>query len=208
MKIVLLVFANGREQLLARAIASAEQNLKCYFDLKVIINDAPESNPQFPGYITSTSEKHLGYSRQIQRAWDGLPSDIDYVFHLESDFIFNEWIPVADMIKILERHPKLAQVALVRQAVNAEERAAGGVLEAHPERFIDCHWNGLDWLENNFVWTLNPCVYPAHITKFPYPIFDQWPWGEGQFSAFLREREYRFAYLGGWNQKPKVTHIG
>lgn len=201
MKIALLVFTDGRLDMLTRCIRSANEQLKCDLALKVIFNDEPSVNPQFKGYITSNTQKRSGYSRSIQRAWDGLPSDIDYIFHLEDDFVFNEPIPIMDIISILELNPKLAQMALLRQPVNEEEKAAGGILQAHPERWVE----QVSWHESNFCFTLNPCVYPVYITKFPYPQKKAWPWGEGEFSAFLRDHGYWF---GMWGSTPQTTHIG
>lgn len=214
--IALLVFTDGRLDCLAATIASAEEKLKGSFGLKRIVNDEPLcSNPENLlqryiqlGYEVDTNPKRIGGACTIARAWSRLPVGCTHIFHLEGDFIFNEPIPIKDMIAVLDAHPKLAQMALVRQPVNGAEIAAGSIIRACPERYAEQKENGYVWLENNFCFTNNPCIYPFEITRYPYPEKQSWPWGEGEFSAFLRGRGYWFGYWGAVDQEPKVTHIG
>jgi hypothetical protein len=213
-KIALVVFTDGRLRCLKEAIDSAEENLKCVFKDKLIVNDEPSAYAEIQSWYSSrgfeiiSNAARYGYCYSIKRAWAQLYAlgKVDYVFHLEDDFTFNEPIPVLDMIKILKRDPKLAQMALVRQPVNDIEIAAGSMIAACPERYLRCAGDGFEWLENNFCFTNNPCIYPMEIATYPYPARTSWPWGEGEFSAFLREKGYRFGYWGKIDQKPMVHH--
>lgn len=212
--ICLIVFTNGRLDLLARTIESAEKNLQCDFKAKWIINDCPEAYSDLQSWYCSkgfeiyNNSVKSGYCYSIQKAWNELRSRYDFIFHLEEDFIFNEPIPVMDMIRVLKHDFSLAQMALVRQPINEIELAAGSILKATQERYTPKKWDGYDWLESNFCFTNNPCVYPDLITRGPYPQRTSWPWGESAFSELLRSHGYRFGYWGTMDQKPKVTHIG
>lgn len=212
--IVLIVFTNGRLKLLRETIDSAEKNLQCEFAYKLIMNDCPEvalelQNCYCPrGFGIYSNLVKSGYCSSIQKAWDSLKERHQWIFHLEDDFIFNESIPVMDMIRVLKHDSRLAQMALVRQPVNSIELAAGSILKATIERYTPQKWDGFQWLESNFCFTNNPCIYPDLITRYPYPMEKAWPWGENRFSEFLRAHGYRFGYWGTIEQSPKVTHIG
>jgi hypothetical protein len=212
--ICLIVFTNGRLELLKRTIDSAEKNLQCNFSYKMIMNDCPEVSSELEtfycprGFGIYSNLIKSGYCCSIQKAWDAIKERYRWILHLEEDFIFNEPIPVMDMIRVLEHDSRLAQMALVRQPINTIELAAGSILRATWERYTPKEWDGFEWLENNFCFTNNPCVYPIDITRYPYPQRTSWPWGEGEFSELLRNKGYQFGYWGGMEQKPKVTHIG
>jgi hypothetical protein len=212
--IVLIVFTNGRLKLLRETIDSAEMNLQCRFSAKWIVNDCPEVFVDLKSWYCSrgfeiySNPVKSGYCHSIQMAWDALRSRYDFIFHLEDDFIFNEPIPVMDMIRVLKHDSGIAQMALVRQPVNSIELAAGSILKATIERYTPKKWDGFQWLESNFCFTNNPCIYPDLISRYPYPIRKTWPWGEGEFSQFLCAHGYRFGYWGTMDQSPKVTHIG
>ena len=97
------------------------------------------------------------------------------------------------MARVLASEPYLAQMALRRQPWNAEERAAGGIVEQHPEDFYD-RWTGQhEWLEHRRFFTTNPCLYRRQLLEHGWPEGTE---SEGHFSIQLRDLGYSFGYWG------------
>lgn len=214
--LLLMVMTHGRKDTIEQTIESAEKMLNWQFAWRKIINDYPDSEyhswllDKFSDrYEIDTTDGPRGLCGSIRRAWEGIkgtPIPIDYIFHLEDDYIFNEKIDIQKMINIIWLNPRLAQVSLLRQAWNAEEKHAGGIIQLHPNDFIQRESNSHLWLEHGRYFSFNPCLYPLHITRIPFPEEE---YCEGKFAIFLRdELGYRFGILGRKNQLPKVTHIG
>jgi hypothetical protein len=208
MNIAFLIFTDGRLEYLARALDSAEKNLQCHFAVRRIVNDEPlvedvlRKTYEPRGYEVVSHAERLGFCGSIQAAWNDLPAGAEWVWHCEDDFTYNEPIPVMQMIKVMQFHGYLA---LLRQAVNNEEQAAGGIIQLHPNWFTEKKWREFCWLEYNVCMTSNPSLYPASITKYPYGEKGD---GEGKIGKLLRDEGYLYAYWGGLDQGPKVTHIG
>lgn len=190
MSICLLVIGDGRDEIHDRAWASASESLQ--FDHKVVVDDR---------------EHELGFGGAIQAGWaEVIEKGCDYVFHFEADFIFNSVPPVERMIGVLERQPHLVQVALKRQAWNDEEKAAGGIVELHPDEFTQCTEHGDIWTEHRRFFTTNPSVYPVGLCHQGWP---QVPQSEGIFThRLLEDPKVRFAFWGAKFDPPMVEHIG
>jgi len=188
--IALLLIDDGRADYRARCLESASVLLPPV-DLCIEVSDP---------------DHELGFAGAIQAGWDAvLESGADYVFHLEADFTFNVHVPLQQMIEILGREPKLAQVALKRQPWNASERLAGGIVEQHPDHYIERHRRYGTFTEHARFFTTNPSVYSAELCKRGWP---QVPESEGIFTHQLRDDGLTFAFWGGKFQAPTVTHIG
>lgn len=188
MTICLLIITDGREDYLERTLASAQQNLPA-FDQRIFVDD---------------TSHELGFAGAIQKGWDQV--ETDFVFHLEADFTFNQPVPVYRMVRLLDRQPHLAQVALKRQAWNEEEKAAGGIVELHPDDFTERVEDNLAWTEHRRFFTTNPSVYPARLCRIGWP---QEPQSEGVFThLLLRDPMLKFAFWGGKHDPPLVEHIG
>lgn len=189
MSTALLVITDGRGGMLERTLASAMEMLPDVFAQRIVVDD---------------SEHLLGFAGAVQAGWDRVESD--YVLHLEDDFTFNRPVPLRRMIGLLERHPELAQVALKRQPWNESERAAGGIVELHPEDFTE-RTDGEDvWTEHRSFFTTNPSVYRRQLVERGWP---QTIHSEGMFThELLRDPALRFAFWGGKLEAPFVEHIG
>jgi hypothetical protein len=110
------------------------------------------------------------------------------------------------MIRLLERHPELAQLALKRQAWNAEERAAGGIIECHPGDFLEVSDAEATWTEHRRFFTTNPSVYSSRLCELGWPQVEH---SEGIFThCLLEDPELRFAFWGGRFDPPQCQHIG
>lgn len=136
------------------------------------------------------------------------PEKADYIFHLEDDFTFNQFIDVSTLAGILGRNPHLAQIALRRQPWNEQERAAGGVVEQYPDAYKDCEDEfGNKWLEHRLFFTSNPSLYRRQLI-----VEHEWPdvqHSEGIFThTLLKDPDVRFAFYGARSTPPLVEHIG
>lgn len=201
MRLGLLVTTDGRVDYLYKCLMSLHDR-EIGVDVSVLVDDSGEELPLVAGFDEqATHPRRLGLAAALQHGWDVLSEyDIDYVLHVEEDFIFPEQIPAAEMAKILDGHAELAQVVLKRQAWSPEEHAAGGIIEMHPEDYEDRP----GFLVHDRLFSLNPCLYPAEIMRFGWPRHG----GEAEFTAVLKEKGYRFAMYGARHDPPRCLHIG
>lgn len=205
-RIALLTIGDGRDRLLQETIGSLETYV--------------QPRPDFACYIHVDDRAHeLGFGGAIQEGWRRLrerADAFDYVFHLEEDWRFDRPLDLAAMTDLLDAYPALAQVALRRGAVNAAERAAGGVVEMWPREYLEKSLfpGGSNeagsieypWLEHGLYFTTNPCLYRRDLIE----AFD-WPDGPGSEAAFthhLRSYGYGFALWGARRDGPWITHTG
>lgn len=191
MSTCLLVIGDGRDEVHERSWQSARENLPP-FDHKVIVDDSDHS---------------LGFAGAIRQGWEQvLETGAEWCFHLEADFTFNAPVPVDAMRDLLERRPRLAQIALKRQPVNAQECAAGGIVERHAQDFTEHSAGAVHWTEHRRFWTTNPSLYSTRYCRMGWP---QEPESEGKFThKLLADPLLRFAFWGRKYDPPMVEHIG
>lgn len=216
--IALLVMTDGRDTIY-QTIPSAEANLVGPISERWIHDDSGDRDHAdklrriFPDYtvMTPSDFTRRGFAGAIRNAWQGLRLHCraPYVFHLEDDFTFNRPVDLVDMVGILERHPHLVNLALRRQPWNAYEAAAGGIIEQHPDAYMEQRDDLArePWLEHRLFFTTNPGLY--HRTL----IADDWPEGpesEGRFTHSLlqSDEDLRFGYYGAKASGEWVHHIG
>lgn len=164
-----------------------------------------------PDHVVQIDDRDhtLGFTGAVIEGWrQVLETDCDYVVHLELDFVFPEQVPLYRMIGTLKRHPHLTQMSLLRQPVNHEEKAAGGIVQLHPGDYHQCGDDLAQWVETKrFVFTTNPSVYSTDICRKGWP--DEMH-SEGVFSWRLL-REDPACRCGIWGRKwdkPRTIHIG
>lgn len=221
----LLVMTDGRP-CITETIRSAEANLHGNITRRIIHNDSGERDhqdwlvEQFPGYETIFHPgRREGFGGAIRCAWQEV-RDSDFVFHLEDDFTFNRPVDLRPLVGVLAAYPRLIQIALRRQPWNDEERAAGGIVEQHPEDYVEkrldqaVNFTGEKdappdrWLEHRRFFTTNPSLYRGSLCRDAV-----WPTGpdsEGRFWVFYR-REHPDAVCAFWGPRDSgewVTHIG
>jgi hypothetical protein len=149
-------------------------------------------------------DHELGFAGAIAEGWRQIATD--YVFHVEADFVFNAPVPLAEMVAVLKRRRYLAQLSLKRQAWNEEEKAAGGIVECHPEDFEQVTDHGDIWTEHRRYFTTNPSLYPASLCRQGWPQVEN---SEGIFTHLLLEDpKMRFGIWGPKFAPPLVEHIG
>ena len=212
--ITLLVFTDGRPHIW-KTLPVFENRVTGPIKHRIIIND--EQDPAYDSklhgifgngqskYRVITWPQRMGFCRTIGRAWRILPKDTDYVFHFEDDFYIKENLDLMDFITVLRAHPKLAQMALLRQSWNPMEEECGGVIQKYPDWYVDHEYAGHKFNIHRVCFTTNPSLYPAWVAKRGYlPPPDC----EGHFGMALVKDGYEFGYWGSKHDAPRVEHIG
>lgn len=215
MNSVLLVMTDGRRDCIEQTIASARTNIHGDISRRVIHDDSGD-----PAYrmwlgawfgdfeIVSTGQRS-GFGGAIQSAWRYLrcfPGNERFVVHLEDDFTFNHPVDLLPMVRVLNENPHVVQLALRRQPWNADERAAGGIVEQHPGDYDDVFDGRQHWLEHRRFFTTNPCVYRMALTSKVWPNGSH---SEGVFThELLANPDIRFGFWGARDSGEWVTHIG
>lgn len=219
--IALLVLADGREEYLAATVASLRANLSGPVTERWLYAEGGDDAYRarlaeaYPEFTRIGEGPRRGFAGSIQDAWRILTerSTADYIAHIEQDFTFNRPVDLAGLVEVLEPRPYLVQMALRRQAWNAAEGAAGGVVEEHPDWYADCHAGGRAWLEQRIFFTTNPSLYRLTLCWVGWP---EPPHSEGMFTHGLLRYgspevpgdQVRFGYWGSRHEAPRVEHIG
>lgn len=208
MNLALVLFTDGRWDYLQETLRSVNLHLShVEWAQRIMVDDSGQDDPppvDLDGWELVKHNPRKGLGAAVRAGWAALNDDIDFVWHQEDDFVFVDTPPVADMVAALQRHsirPKLAQVALLRNAVNPSEKLQGGVFGMYPDRFHES--DGMVWQKHLF--TFNPSVYPRWVTKcvdvgmgLEQDVTDQ----------LLEDDAVEFAYWGGLHDLPRVWHIG
>ena len=202
--IALVHIDDGRPEYLFPTIEAVEAEV----DYRFLIDDSGDPEyargleKRFPEFCQVHHERRRGLAATVLSAWsEALRYPFDYLLHWEGDFLPVGEIPIAEMISLLEQNPHLAQVVLKRQAWRPEEIEAGGFIELYQ----DWHTQRQGYVEQQLVFSLNPCLIPRHIVELLAP-------GEGNpevyFTQALVGMGYSFAILGEMKDDPRVIHIG
>jgi len=141
----------------------------------------------------------------------------EHVFWLENDFEFLRPVNLAELATVLRAEPEVAQMSLMRDAVNPIERRAGGLYALHRHEYqpVTTHaanaWLGglglysLQWLEQRMYFTTNPSLMSTEFMRDnPWPDYEDHC--EGRFSHDLMGRGYRFGVWG--NGEEWIHHTG
>ncbi len=97
-------------------------------------------------------------------------------------------------------------MAFRRQPWNAEEKHAGGIIETHPEDYVQRNDLRHVWIEHLRFFTTNPSLYSVDLTR---PGWPQVAHSEGIFShRIFADPTKRSAFWGPKDSAPWVHHIG
>lgn len=204
---------DGRGDILDRTLTSFDAMVEGPITRRVIHDDSADPGYRerlagtYPDYELIGGER-AGFGGAIRRAWQHVARYPErFVFHLEDDFTFNRPVDLASMASVLDTHPHLVQLALRRQPWNDLERAAGGVVEQHPDAYTEVNdENGRAWLEHRLFFTTNPSLYRTSLCRQPWP---RGPESEGRFThQLLASPKVRFGYWGARDSGEWVAHIG
>ncbi len=212
--ITLLVMTDGRDDVLARTLPVAAESIP--YEHLVIHDDTgdidhrlrlADTYRQFGAKVIGGPERR-GFGGAIRAAWQHLERfSAPFVVHVEDDFLLHRYVDWLAMADTLTRQPHLAQLALRRQPWNEEERAAGGIVEQHPDDYVECSDTGAVWLEHTRFFTTNPSMYRRTLCT------EGWPAGadsEGRFGIELlgRHPNMRFAFWGDRESGEWCEHVG
>lgn len=134
-------------------------------------------------------------------------SPYDWWFHLEDDFEFLRALDLRDLAHVLSLEPNVVQMALMRDAVNDLEKAAGGLYESRRDEFAPRGIASANaWLEHRSYFTTNPSLLRTDIARrYGWPDEDHC---EGVYGIKLRELRPHTTF-GAWGTgTPWVRHIG
>lgn len=213
----LMVITDGRPNCIDYTIAALDRvvGVKSFTTTVVVDDSMDEGHHEFVDQLCHwdlhiTSGTKMGFSGAIFAGWAALSGlGEEYIFHLEDDFVINRHIPLKWMQGILERNPRVQQLALKRQPWAPEEKAAGGFVEMYPEAYTERFdgETGMAWFDQKLFFTTNPSLYRSEL------IQDGWPLCEGSEAEFTRRvlainPEASFGYLGHKFDPPWCTHIG
>jgi hypothetical protein len=211
--IALLIITDGRKECMDRTLDSLDKNSPSdCFSQAIIIDDS--MNPDYAEWLVSRVSKGFrivshgqrrGFCGAIQSAWKRIEKPVDFIFHLEDDFIFNQPIPIYEMAQVLIDNPHLAQMALRRQPWGAEPKDGGFVKQFWDDYEQKQDEAGHAWFEHRKFFTTNPSIYPAEILQFGWP---DPPHCEGAFGFRIFPAGYRSAFWGLKTDEPWVEHIG
>lgn len=219
-KVGLLIFTDGRFGLLDATIRSWEENFDAVIDKSILINDSPD--PVVRGILDNRygdkmdkiihHDQRLGFGGTIKDTWENHLDDLDWIVHLEDDFMLVKPVALNDLLTILKLNSHLSQIVLMRQPWNEQEKKAGSVWGKYPERYTEMSMetNGriLRWMEHRVCWSTNPCVYHRSITELGWPDS---PESEGKFGFRVREKypdRACFAMFGSKSDSHYVYHTG
>lgn len=215
MKVLLGIIDNKRPEYLSQTIASLEENIEFDFIAKIIIDDSGDRlygqyllDVYGDRYSIISHLENKGLSGSVRTLWSvALDLGVDYVFHLEGDFTFNEKIDINRLSQIFQIENHLAQIAFKRQPVNHDEARYGGFMNMDPGAYIDRFDSNLNyyWVEHRKFFTLNPSLYPKWICELGWQI----GWGEKEFGNKLFENDLiKCGFYGSKMDPPRVKHIG
>lgn len=211
MKIALMVITDGRGECLQKMLTSFV-NVWGPIDNHLVVNDS--ADPEYarwlemmlPEFEFIHHKERRGFCGAIQSGWAAIPDDVDFVFHVEDDFVFEREVNLLHMAMILSRNPYLAQMALLRPPVSPEEKRAGGLIQMWPDQYHDREDNGLSWIEHRLFFTTNPCLYRRSLIERGWPDA---PRCEEEFGRRLMEDpDVWFAFWGRREDGPWVDHVG
>lgn len=214
MGVPLIVLGNGRKDYITQALASIRQHLDGLLTA-TIVDDS--GDPAYRAWLAAeydvpvvpvADDGRAGYWRAMRRVWQ-VASGWRWVLFWEEDFVLTKPLDAADLAAVLDEHPYLTQIALLRQPWFGNEHEHGGLieaLEAQRNHFQQRTDGTRSWIEHRACFTGNPSLIPASTLRRPWPEGD---WSESRFGRELfRDPKARGAYWGQRGDPPLVTHIG
>lgn len=224
----LVVLTHGAGATLERCLTAFVQHVTPAPKEVVLIVDGPlrdmhtnawSEATRGAGYAWDTSlvigaDTQRGFCHATARAWaEGAKPGVSHVFHLEHDFEIAEPVDLRDLAEVLDETPALAQMSLMRQAVNHAERAAGGLYELRRDDYelrTMCTTNAKDvhFLRHRMYVTTNPSLMrrdwmEQHPWPDPHMVTAEC---EGIYGWALREQGWDFGVWG--DGTPNCMHVG
>lgn len=223
MTIALVIIGDGRDEYLIQCTNSL-QWIEGDISELWMYDDSGDTDyrralmEHYPNWRHINGGERLGCAGAFQTVWRTLAMETraKFIFLVEQDFRFIRHIDLGSMAELLDDRPYLAEIALIRQPWNSEEKRAGGIVEWHPDWYTDMNDDiGRHWLEHrNF--TTNPCLFRRTLLNIPWPAHRPDAYSEGIFSHHIHTvgtseangEEVRCAYWGARDSGIWTEHIG
>lgn len=232
MRYLLVAVTHGASPHIAAALDSVRRNVSPVPARGLLWVDGPDEGDAaldtvaaigLHSWTVTGSARQQGFCNTYADAWheaveEAFRFDCTHVLWLEADFVFERLVDVAALAELLRTAPGLAQVALMRNAVNEQEIAAGGLFESRRgeyEKFVvsvkqepvvhGARLRGYPWLRHRSYFTTNPCLMTVDFMHaHPWPHYEAEC--EGLFTHDLLAEGLSFAVWG--SGEPWVEHVG
>lgn len=214
----LTVLTHGQSSTLAASVGSFIANADPLPRETIIVVDGPENQAVREvadvmerarlSTRVVTDARQRGFCEATKRAWTlGSDPKLDYVLHWEGDFKLNGYLDVQALADVLDREENMAQMVLLRQAVNGQEIEAGGLREARPGQFEERSLLGHKYTVQREYLSTNPFLATTlFMRNHPWPDYTERC--EGLFGFDLKNEGWEFGSWGGLDDGPQVEHIG
>jgi hypothetical protein len=206
----LIVLTHGdHEDDLRRTVSSFSEMVEPVPTEKHLVIDGAFTNSHlvFADWELHPSKEQVGFCGAVRRAWEiAARPGVEWVFWLEHDFLFRRPVDLRNFAKVLDQNENVAQMSLMRQPVNSRELAAGSILAADPDVFIQHRDPEGVWMSQRRYWTTNPSLFPRELAAQR-----TWPEEkhcEGLFTHELLEDDPEIEF-GVWGAGESwIEHIG
>ena len=216
MDICWIVLTNGRKEYIQKTLPTWITSYSSKVKNKFIIDDSGDTayrdwlKDYFPTFkIVPVSNQAAGLDVAMKKVFEVfLSTGCSYSLHLEDDFILHKPFDFSEVVSVLDSHPKLSQMSIMRQPWYSHEIKANGLVESLEKRnkfFESVNTNGYDWVRHQAFYTLNPSIYTKEIASIG------WPDGtntEYRFSQKIFSLGYESGIWGARDSWPHVEHIG
>lgn len=201
MSVALVVVGDGRYEYLECCLESIRRHAIYPFTFYRIVDDSGTGDRVAPppGWDLVAHPERRGLAGAVQSAWAGLPADVEYVLHVEEDFLLTAPLDIDGMAATLKEHGRLAQLVLKRQPWSPEEQAAGGIMEMTPWEYVQRD----GWVEHSRIFSLNPCLIPRAVIDLGWPDGN-----EAEMTSRLIADGWSFGFWGRRDDQPRCIHIG
>jgi hypothetical protein len=210
MHYLLTVLSSGRSLYLERALVAAARFLIPSPAAVYVYDDGLEASAEafaaFPDATVEGDPFRRGMCAAHTRCWEAAAaSELDWVFHLEEDFVLLRPTRVDAIADVLTRHPHLAQMALVRTPWGREIEF-GGYIPQMPGYYERCTDGTAEWIETTRNWATCPALLRTALTsEFAWSPL---PGCETEIGPRIIASypETKFGLWGGG--EPHAAHIG
>lgn len=159
-------------------------------------------------WMLDVAPRPIGFCASVAHSWKRASSPVfgcDYVFWLEHDFEFLGAVDVGAMAHTLDYHQHVAQMGLMREPVNSDEKDAGGLFNLYRDSYFPM--GGLQ------PWILSRTNFSTTCSLMRTAFMEERPWPdgydrdcEGRYSIDLLQNGYVFGVWG--DGTPDIRHTG
>jgi hypothetical protein len=204
----LVVLTHGPDfSYLERTLASFEEHVTPEPIERFLVVDGEHAPaPEVGVWERIVLGKQYGFCKATGAAWlCGANPGAEFCFYLEHDFEFLRPVDLEPMAHLLKPPSQLAQMALMRDAVNETEKAAGGLFESRPGQYERQDTFEGVWQRHRSYFTTNPSLMRTEFMRdHSWPLYPEQC--EGRFGIDLIRLGFSFGVWG--NGESWVRHIG